>query len=808
MKACTIISRSHLPFARVLADSYSACHGDRISVLVFDDVGGGFSGEGEGFDLVRPEDLPLDRRDFHTMAAIYEPRELASALKPWLIDHLHGQGSDVVLYLDADMDVYAPLDEVDALARQHGIVLTPHLLEPLPRDDLSPRETDLLMAGTFNLGFIAVAAGNGDFLSWWKERLRRDCIISPADGYFADQRWLDILPDFIPRHVLRDPAFNVAYWNLASRNLTFENDDFLVDGMPLRCFHLSGFDPDAPHLLSRHQGTRPRILLSQNPATARICDRYARQLRKHGHGSPDSPRGFGFDSAAGGLSFSKDLRRACRRLLLEDTTGEEPFPDPFDIASSDEFTSWLNSPLPSSPQAGISRLLSFIHDSRLDLKLNFPDIHGADADRFLDWVLEHGGKEHGIPSECLPKKTGGRRRRTSIEPGMDTGVNVAGYINSQSGLGESVRLILETLKAGGIPHVTMAPLEATQSRQLDSDLQTAAACFDISIICVNADQFPVFASNAGLELFDGRYTIAVWAWELEEHPGGIDPVTLGSVDEIWTYSDHAVKALAEATGKPVYKFPLPVSTPALLSTDRQLTDSSPPDGFSFLFCFDFLSVMERKNPLAVIEAFKLAFDPGEGPALIIKTINGDRRILEMERLAAAAAGRPDIRVIDGYLSREDQQALISSCDAYVSLHRAEGFGLTMAEAMAHGKPVIATGYSGNLEFMDDDNSYLVPFTMTEVPGGCAPYPRGYAWADPDTEAAASYIRLVYDNPDEARLKAEKARSDMAEMHSPEARLDLINRRLGGIRGRKVTKGPGRQPGGFILKRFRGPATTP
>lgn len=801
MKACTIISRNRLPFARVLADSFSAAHhGEKISVLIFDDVDGSFSGENENFDLIRPADIPLSRSDFHTMATIYGPRELASALKPWLIDHLHRQGSDIVLYLDADMEVFAPLEEVSSLARKNGIVLTPHLLEPLSRDGRFPRETDLLMAGTYNLGFIAVASGNDDFLGWWKERLRHDCIISPEEGYFADQRWMDILPGCFSRHVLRDPAYNVAYWNLAGRNLTSENGVFLVNGMPLRCFHFSGFSPEAPHLLSRHQGNQPRILLSQHPVAAQLCDHYAGELHKQGYGDSGMEDGYGFDTTAGGLSISKDLRRACRRLLTEDASGDDDlFPDPFDGERADDFTDWLNTPLPASAHTGISRLLAVIHESRLDLKLNFPDIHGADADRFIDWVLEHGGKEHGIPPECLPERKSDRPLKTSFDSRTEPGVNVTGYINSQSGLGESVRLVLKTLEAGDIPHVALAPLEATQSQQYVSGQQTAAACYDISIICVNADQFPVFARHAGLDLFDGRYTIGVWAWELEKYPDSIDPVTLELVDEIWTYSDHAVKALSQATGKPVFKFPLPMTAPGASESTRAGSDL--PDGFLFLSCFDYLSVMERKNPLAVIEAFKQAFIPGEGPALLIKTINGDKRIPDMERLAAAAAGRPDIRIIDGYFKRDDQEALISSCDAYVSLHRAEGFGLTMAEAMVHEKPVIATGYSGNLEFMNEDNSYLVPYTMTDVPEGCAPYPRGYAWADPDIDAAASIMRQVYDHPEKARVKAEKGYRDMVEKHSPEARLDFINERLRFIRGNKAIAGAGSQPGNLFWKRF-------
>ena len=124
-----------------------------------------------------------------------------------------------------------------------------------------------------------------------------------------------------------------------------------------------------------------------------------------------------------------------------------------------------------------------------------------------------------------------------------------------------------------------------------------------------------------------------------------------------------------------------------------------PDGFLFLFVFDFFSVLERKNPLGLIDAFARAFRAGEGPTLVIKTINGDRKLHDLEKLRAAAEGRQDILVIDDYYSAEEKNSLLGLCDCYVSLHRSEGLGLTMAEAMGLEKPVIATGYSGNLDFM-------------------------------------------------------------------------------------------------------------
>src|SRR5262249_52403809 len=152
-----------------------------------------------------------------------------------------------------------------------------------------------------------------------------------------------------------------------------------------------------------------------------------------------------------------------------------------------------------------------------------------------------------------------------------------------------------------------------------------------------------------------------------------------------------------------------------------------PPGFMFLFVFDLFSIVERKNPFGLITAFTRAFQPGEGPILVIKTINGHLRLNDLERVRAAAAGRPDIAIVDEYYTAQQKNALLGICDCYVSLHRSEGFGLTMAEAMGLEKPVIATGYSGNVDFMTPHNSFLVDYVTGSVPAGCAPYPVGSAW---------------------------------------------------------------------------------
>ena len=164
-------------------------------------------------------------------------------------------------------------------------------------------------------------------------------------------------------------------------------------------------------------------------------------------------------------------------------------------------------------------------------------------------------------------------------------------------------------------------------------------------------------------------------------------------------------------------------------------------------------MFERKNPLGLIDAFTRAFPTGSGPALAIKAINGDKRPAERDRLRAAAAEHPGVHLIEHFHTASEKNALIAACDCYVSLHRSEGFGLTMAEAMWLGRPVIATGYSGNLEFTTPETAWLVDHAMCPIGSGSDPYPADGEWADPDLDHAARLMREVAEGPEEAAERA-------------------------------------------------------
>jgi glycosyltransferase involved in cell wall biosynthesis/2-polyprenyl-3-methyl-5-hydroxy-6-metoxy-1,4-benzoquinol methylase len=801
VNACTIIARNYLVHARVLARSFFAHHPDgRFTVLLIDDERKEFDGSREPFQCCRLSDIGLDGAEIGRLAAIYDVTELATAVKPPFLRHLLSAGASEVVYLDPDIKLYSSIEDVSDLARRHGIVLTPHMTSAMPEDGRRVDEFHILAAGVYNLGFLAVSAGANGLIDWWWQKTRRQARIDPARMMFTDQRWMDFAPSFFDHFILKDPTYNVAYWNLHERELTWTGDGYLVNGKPLTFFHFSGFDGKKPYLLSKHQGDRPRILLSERPAVAKICHEYLSSLEECGLSQgADVP--YGWHALPSGLPFDGHMRRLYREGLdvWEGGEGPEP-PNPFDADAEDRFMDWLNEPVGGGLQPTISRYLLSIYDARADLQSAFPDLAGPQGRAYLAWVLGYGVDEHNIPASLLPPRSGvsdDSDLTAAPTSGLTHGVNIAGYFRAEVGVGEAVRLLTSAVEAAGIPHSTVA-YDATPSRKAHPFLERGdrSAPHDINILCVNADQTATFAKDAGPRFFDGRHTVGYWFWELDRFPTTMHQA-FDYVDEVWTATRFVASGIRAIGRRPVYTIPLPVliprCSPAVTRSSLRL-----PSRFLFLFVFDFFSILERKNPVGLIQAFNRAFRPCEGPVLMIKTINGDRKLADLEKVRAACAGREDILIVDEYYSADEKNSLISLCDCYVSLHRSEGLGLTMAEAMGLEKPVIATAYSGNLDFMTPENSYLVDYAPGVVPAGCDPYPESSPWADPDLDQAAELMRRVVEAPAEAGRKAAQARRDIFTKHNVNITGVALRRRLNEIRySRARVSVPTRSPSNRI-----------
>lgn len=367
-----------------------------------------------------------------------------------------------------------------------------------------------------------------------------------------------------------------------------------------------------------------------------------------------------------------------------------------------------------------------------------------------------------------------------VAPAPIPGVNLVGFFEAESGLGEIARRLLPAIESTGMG---VAPISyrRTPSRQVHPFSRGVAdAPYDVNVLCLNADTILPFAADVGAEFFARRYSVGVCFWETDVFRREEDRLGLRVLDEVWVASEYVRDALSPHLEIPVHVVPIPVEAPAAPSLTRAEL-GVPEDAFVLLFLFDFVSAT-RKNPHAVVEAYRSAFRENDGAFLLLKSINGhERKPTQLAELRSDVADRADIVVRDGYVTPAERDALVAACDCFVSLHRSEGFGLTMAEAMAQGKPVIATGHSGNLEYMTETNSYLVPYELVPVPDGWWAQAAGARWAEPDVEQAADLMRWVREHPDEAGVRGTRARNDLDERFSTVGAARFVADRLSEIR---------------------------
>ncbi|HEY2944040.1 MAG TPA: glycosyltransferase, partial [Vicinamibacteria bacterium] len=379
----------------------------------------------------------------------------------------------------------------------------------------------------------------------------------------------------------------------------------------------------------------------------------------------------------------------------------------------------------------------------------------------LEWLRAEGARELGIDSTWLARLEK-EARSAGLVP---LSARVVGYLCAESGMGELCRATARALRSVSVPVATIDLGDAPQ-RQADRSVATGSAARrdGFTIVHVNAPEVARLRRNVETWGADGP-VIGYWAWEIESvPPGWSDAAEL--FEEIWTCSRHSAAALASAVRTPVQALWPSISIPPPAEVRREDLGLDPA-AYLFLFAYDVLSETERKNPVGLIEAFREAFRGDDRVGLVLKTTNGALRPDDLARVVDAAKGLP-VTVLDRYLSRAQVLGLMRACDAYVSLHRAEGFGFTLAEAMALGRPVVATHYSGNTDFMTPWNSFPVPYRLVEVTSACGPYAKGALWAEPDRAAAAELMRRVHRDREGAAEVARRGQADVERLLSTEA----------------------------------------
>ncbi|WP_155834085.1 glycosyltransferase family 4 protein [Butyrivibrio sp. VCD2006] len=358
------------------------------------------------------------------------------------------------------------------------------------------------------------------------------------------------------------------------------------------------------------------------------------------------------------------------------------------------------------------------------------------------------------------------------------GINLIGHSRGDFGLGESCRLVAQTIKTSGIPFVINNCFQNKKAKETNLSFvkyEEDEPRYNVNLIHINPNEMVSFSLRSTRNMFDNRYQVAFWLWEVPEFPMHW-VCQIKMFDEIWTPSEFVSESIRRVTDKPVFTVPYAMREPKVsLECDRNYF-GLPRDKFLFLMSYDGLSNSERKNPEAVIAAYKEAYpEEQSGVGLIIKATHANEK--EIKRLRNMLEGYRNVYILTESFSKEEFNSLIKDADVYVSLHRSEGFGLVMAEAMFLGTPVVATNWSANSEFMSEESCCMVPARIVEIETDMPPYHKGNHWADPDIHVAAGYIRRLYDDKAFYDYKKESAFFHIREMMKPERAADIFRERF-------------------------------
>lgn len=364
------------------------------------------------------------------------------------------------------------------------------------------------------------------------------------------------------------------------------------------------------------------------------------------------------------------------------------------------------------------------------------------------------------------------------------GINLAGFLTADLGVGESARCMVRAADAAGIPSA-LVPLKLNCKNRLGdltfADRLQETNPYDVNVVHLDPPAARDLDHHHGKDFRAGKYNIGYFAWELPEFPDAWVP-SFDYFDEIWCPSDFTSAAVAAKSPLPVLTMPHAIGfdEPAGHAAVWRARFGLPADAFLFLTLFDLNSYSARKNPRAVIEAYRLAGLAGRGAALVIKVQNVAGNEADFAALEAAVRDLPGTVLLAETLSRADVYVLEAACDVFVSLHRSEGFGLAVAECMRLGKPVISTNWSATAEFVNRENGCPVRCRLVTLEQNHGPYAKGSTWAEPDPAHAADCMRALYhDRKLAARLGA-AARETIATRYSPAVIGERYRRRLESI----------------------------
>ena len=382
----------------------------------------------------------------------------------------------------------------------------------------------------------------------------------------------------------------------------------------------------------------------------------------------------------------------------------------------------------------------------------------------IDQKVRDAVLNNAFPAERTAVKTAPRVEISDAKiKKNDHEVTVVGFGNAALGTGEDTRLVARALQAVGVS-VNIFPIEIegnyikpNHSVKIESSLSK-----EVVIFCMPPINTASLLMSHGSDIFSARHNIGFWPWEFSQWKKEYSWVQ-DFMSEIWGISSFAARAFECGLSKPVKKMSLPMDLDQIDEVAK--SESRADSHFTFFYNFDFNSSIYRKNPMVLIRAFKKEFGADEPVRLALKILNKPNSEERLATIYQEMKDDPRISVIAGNLSYEENLRLMKSAsDCYVSPHRGEGFGRTIAEAVGMEIPVICSNYSGNLDFTLVSTADLINGSTISVATGEYPFASGLKWFDADESSLARLLRNVYENPAHAREKAKLGKKYLFDHH--------------------------------------------
>ena len=682
-------------------------------------------------DLLNLQSIDWEEFDIPGAVNKYDLLEFATAVKPALIRSLLKDDWKRVTYLDPDIQVFEDFSTL--LSSESAIHLTPHILEDFPSDGKLPNHQNILYAGTYNLGFISCTQAALGFLDWWAQKLENFCTMEVQEGYHVDQKWVDWAPSFCDTQILRHPGLNVAYWNLHERELLrLEEKYFIVRNSQLDTFyffHFSGFNDFQNLHLSRYLTRK----FSESAISIEFIQDYADKRMSWHVYLENCSREHEFEvdewtlgGRRHGAAWPPDLRK---KVIAEDRKQLERHPV-FIRGSSNN----PNSRIRRESLGGLAIGWIIAHEfSRKEIeRLASGEIELNLGVNLTDQDLKMGIDDATREMELLPR------------------LKLVGYFAAPTGVGQAARNTAAFLKAAQIDFVVDTVETPFDSDELAIEIHnlypTPQGKEDCVLAFINADMWLVDGISTGKIDTNRHYVAAVWAWEIKSIPSYFKQVAQ-YIDRIYALSEFSAQALRENLSLPIGVFPTycgEKNFPNRVGANREeLVEAFPGLPEKYILCrFDAKSILKRKNPELVIKVWKVIHSEFPDFHLVMKTIDLDN--LASCELLREIAESPRTIVLDGEVSHDINSTLMSHASVYISLHRAEGLGLNILEAIYADVPAVFTNYSG-LAAELGDIGYTVDCEMTEIGEDAHPYPPTGYWAEPSFDSAVSQLTLALES---------------------------------------------------------------